>query len=272
MPRMRVPERKAGILMATLRLGKRLLVLPPLKFSSRRATMALLAVLMALAVVAADTRPASAKYLRYWRGIYPYGRYSWGRTNYGYRNRGYGYGMPGTALSSNAYGMASMVAASGYAQLSNSQAVQNNLQARSTDAQNRLAWTSEYYQLRQAHRAYENNHARLSQEDAVRIAQAGHVRRLDATQLDPATGTIHWPALLDDARYVTVRNDIEHLYKSRAAAAGKIDAESYLAINKSCENLLQQLKQHIDEYNPNDYLQARHFVEGLRNPEHDRAP
>jgi len=237
--------------------------------------LALLVVLMALSVLAVDARPAAAsrysRYLRYWRGIYPYGRYAWGQSNFGYRNRGWGYGMPGTALSSNAYGMASMVAASGYARLSNSQATQNNLQARSVDSQNRLAWTNEYYQMRQAHRAYENSHARLSPDEAEKIAHAAHAPRLDATQLDPATGTIHWPALLDDVRYRQTREEIDQLYKSRAAAAGKIDAEGYLAINKACQGLLEQLQRHIDEYSPNDYLQARRFVEGLRYPEHDRG-
>jgi len=189
----------------------------------------------------------------YGGGFFPYGG--------GY---GGGYGMPGTAQSAAEYGMASMIAASGYANLMNSQATQNYMAARSMDFNNRVQWTNSYYQMRQAHRAYVADHTRLSMDEITKIANDRAPKRLDATQFDPTTGKIAWPVILQDARYADVCDEIEQLYKSRVTASSVIGAENYQAINKGCENLMNLLRSNIDEYRPNDFEQARHFIDSLR--------
>ena len=97
---------------------------------------------------------------------YPYGYLPYGRRGYGY-----GYRMPGTALSAAQMGMARMIAASGYAHMMNSRAALNYTKARSADIQNRAQWTNSYYQMRQAHRAYESDHTHLTMEEITKIAE-----------------------------------------------------------------------------------------------------
>jgi hypothetical protein len=185
-------------------------------------------------------------------GFFPYG------------GGGFGWGMPGTAQSSAEFGMASMIAASGYANLQNSIATRNYLAARSQDFDNRLQWTRAYYDMRREHRAYVADHTRLSMDEITKIANDAAPKRLDATQLDPTTGKIAWPIILQDPRYVALTDELENLYKSRAVASNFVGAENYQSINRTCEDLLNLLRANIDEYQPNDFIQARRFVESLR--------
>ncbi len=186
-------------------------------------------------------------------GFLPYGGFGMG-----------GYGMAGTPQSAAEFGMASMIAASGYANLQNSMAAQNYLAARSQDFSNRIQWTNAYYQMRQAHRAYIADHTRLSMDEITKIAHDAAPKRLDAEQLDPTTGKIYWPIILQDPKYIEVCDELDNLFKSRATISGFIGAESYRDINKSCDRLMGLLKSNINEYNPNDFEQAKHFVDSLR--------
>jgi hypothetical protein len=244
--------------------------------AKRRWLNRLLVAGIAIVILAADVLPASAQFVNFYRrGFYPYGLNAWALGGYGYSSPYYGYnrgyygrrsgygGMAGTALSANEMGMSRVIAASGYANLQNSQATQNVLQARSTDFNNRVTWTSDYYQMRQAHRTNDASRTRLSTEDAAKIAHAAAPRVPESSQFDPATGNVSWPVILQDARYIETRDELENHYRSQVAGA-KPDAESYLAFNKSCETLLGELKANMRDYSANDYQQARHFVEGLR--------
>ena len=188
-------------------------------------------------------------------GFFPYGGYGMGMG---------GWGMPGTAQSAAEYGMASMIAASGYANLQNSMAAQNYMAARSQDFNNRVQWTNSYYQMRQAHRAYVADHTRLSMDEITKIAQDAAPKRMDAEQLNPETGKIIWPLMLQDAKFADLCDELENLYKSRAVSSGFIGAESYRDINKACEKLMQQVKANINDYSANDFEQARHFIDNLR--------
>jgi len=179
-----------------------------------------------------------------------------------------GWGMPGTAASASEFGMASMIAASGYANLQNSQAAQNYEAARSQDFNNRIQWTNAYYQMRQAHRAYVADHTRLSMDEITKIAHDAAPKRLDAAQLDPTNGTLHWPLILQDARYADVCDELQSLYNARATSSGYIGAESYRDINKACDKLMQLLKSNISEYNANDFEQAKHFIDSVRYEAH----
>ncbi|HVU88138.1 MAG TPA: hypothetical protein VHD36_12540 [Pirellulales bacterium] len=233
----------------------------------------LLLAVLATVFVAAGATSASAQFFFPRRAIYPYGfnawgGYGWGNPyyGYGYGRRSYsgrGFGMAGTPLSSAEFGAAQMMRASGYRNLENSQALRNDLQARSTDINNRATWTGDYYQMRQAHRASDARSDRLSAADVTKLAHDAAPHELDATQADPKTGKIRWPVILQDVRYIEGREEVENLYRTRVSG-NQSDAESYLAYNKSCEALLQTLKANIADYAPNDYQQARHFVENLR--------
>ena len=183
-----------------------------------------------------------------------------------YRRQGYtpyGARMPGTAASAAEFGMARMIAASGNANLMNSQAAKNYMAARSADFRNRVQWTNSYYQMRQAHRTYEADHTHLTMDEITKIAQDAAPKQLDVTQLDSATGVIHWPIILQDIRYIGARDELDHQFKVRSISAGSIDADSYRDIQGNCEQLKTQLRDNINEYSANDFEHARHFIENL---------
>jgi hypothetical protein len=184
---------------------------------------------------------------------------------YGGFGGGLGWGSPGTAQSAGLQGLASVIGASGYANLMDSQAVINLTQARSQDIKNRVDWTNSYIEMRQAHKAYvASNITRLSTDELNKIAKDQSPKRLDVTQLDPLTGRITWPIILRDPRYAAPIDDIENLFKTRATTSGFIGAESYLGIDKACTQLMDMLKSNIDEYNSRDYISASRFLESLR--------
>ena len=119
--------------------------------------------------------------------------------------------------------------------------------------------------MRHAHRAYEADHAHLSMDEIVKIAHDAAPRRLDVTQLDSATGAIHWPVVLQDLRYIGDRDELDHLFKVSPMSAGLIDSDTYRGIYRSCEQLKTQLRANLKEYSANDFEDAMHFIESLRH-------
>jgi hypothetical protein len=176
--------------------------------------------------------------------------------------------MPGTAASAAQFGMARMIAASGYANMMNSRAARNYTAARSADFRNRVQWTNGYYQMRHAHRVYEADHMRLSMGEITKIAEDAAPKRLDLTQLDSATGHISWPIVLHDARYAKMRAELETLYRLRAITGGPIDAETYRSIQRACKQFKDELKANIQEYSANDFEHAKHFLDSLEYEVH----
>jgi hypothetical protein len=220
----------------------------------RRAGRRLVVVAVLVASTCVGSSIASGQYLGY-RG--------YGYLPYRNRGYGYGYGMAGTAASAAQFGMARMIASAGYANMMNSRAAQNYAAARATDLQNRAQWTNSYYQMRQAHRAYEGDHSRLTMDEITKIAQDSAPKRLDITQLDSATGKIAWPTILQDARYASDCDQLETLYRLRATSTGPIDAETFRDIRNICEQLKAELKSNIKEYSVNDFEQGKHFLDSL---------
>jgi hypothetical protein len=186
-----------------------------------------------------------------------------------YRSRGYlpyggrGFGMPRTALSAAQFGMARMIAASGYANLLNSRAARNYTAARAANIRNRALWTNSYYQMRHAHRAYESDRTHLTMDEITKIAQEAAPKRLDVTEIDSATGKIQWPIILQESPYASARDELDHLFQLRAVSAGPIDSDSYRDIHHQCEQLRAQLKANIKEYSARDFEQAKHFIDSL---------
>jgi hypothetical protein len=202
--------------------------------------------------------------------VRPSSGFGGGYGGYGMPYGGWGGGMgwgfsPGTAQSAGLQGLASVIGASGYANLMDSQAVINLTQARSQDIKNRVDWTNSYIEMRQAHKAYvASNITRLSTDELNKIARDQSPRRLDVTQLDPITGRITWPIILRDPRYAAPIDDLENLFKTRATTSGFLGAESYLGIDKACNQLMDLLRSNIDEYNSRDYISASRFIDSLR--------
>jgi hypothetical protein len=169
-----------------------------------------------------------------------------------------------TAAEGYQRGFADVVRSAGEANLMDSLAAQNYVAARSQDIQNRVQWTEAYYQMRRANRAYRESKRspRLSQEEIARNARQGLPRRLTSAELDPLTGEVNWPVILQESQYASEREQLEKLFGKRAEATS-VSPDVYREIKTNTDELLATLKKSIAQYKPNDWLGARKFVESL---------
>jgi len=181
---------------------------------------------------------------------------------YGYNNGGWG---GGTAAGNYAQGMASVIQSAGQAQLSNSQAAINYQDARSMEYDNRIKGTQTYFEMRRMNQAYTaaERSKPLTTEEAFRMAREAAPKRLSASQVDPITGAIAWPLVLRESTYDADRKKLEALYADRENSSGGIGANQYQAIRVSTNAMLATLKDNIKQYTPDNYIQAKRFLESL---------
>jgi len=89
-------------------------------------------------------------------------------------------------------------------------------------------------------------------------------KRLVNKELDPVTGQISWPTILQDSRYAKQVGELNENFKARATLTGNLDAVRYSQIRASCDRLQLLLHEHMAEYGSRDYLAAIRFIDGLR--------
>jgi hypothetical protein len=184
----------------------------------------------------------------------------WGG-GFGY-NRG---GYASTAAQGAAYGMSEMMRAQGYQNLENSEAAKNWEEAKTLEIQNRMRWTETYFEMRKTNRDARTAEAGppVTQEQAIRMAKMSSPRRLGSTQLDPVTGHIEYPLLLQDDIYSPYRHELDSLFAKRAATGGSIQYSEYQAIQTTVSKFVDALKEHVDKYPAGDYGRARTFLNSL---------
>jgi hypothetical protein len=161
-------------------------------------------------------------------------------------------------------GMADMMQAAGSRNLMNSQALGFVEDAKRKNIDNRMYGTDAYFQMRKTNKEARAAEAapKASRSDLERYARQRAPSRLSPSELDPLTGTIAWPAVLREDAYKPYREQLEKLYLQRAnigALTGSERGEVQQAINA----LQADLKQNLRNYVPQDYVQAKKFIEGL---------
>jgi hypothetical protein len=157
-------------------------------------------------------------------------------------------------------GAADIVRSYGMASLLSSQGAKEFEAARSQYLDNEYKATTNYWELRRY--VAEQRRALfmrpLSMEQYVRLAHQQAPPELTATQLDPLTGTINWPAPLRRPEYDALRRHVERLFQDRAT--GYV---MYGEIQGACQAFLNQLQADIMHFPTNDYVAAKRFLEGL---------
>ncbi|MEK6234625.1 MAG: hypothetical protein N2C14_07920 [Planctomycetales bacterium] len=170
-----------------------------------------------------------------------------------------------TAAEGRARGMSEVVRSAGETNLRNSEAAINYQDARSAEYDNRLKGTETYFEMRKMNKAYRDEERRPPprMEDVWRRAREAAPKRPTTSQVDPLTGTIAWPFVLQEDKYQEGTAKLERLFAARAAAGGS-QRTGYSEVRKTTEALLAQLKANIGDYTGNDYTQTKRFLEGLR--------
>ncbi|MCE9544570.1 MAG: hypothetical protein K8T25_03495 [Planctomycetia bacterium] len=185
------------------------------------------------------------------------------------------YNNAATAEESWARGAADVVRAQGENALNNSQALMNLTQVRSAEMDNNLKSAQTYFEMRnlntqQRFGDYAEKKAVNSQKQLFRYGQAGRPKRPSRKELDPVTGKISWPFVLQTVDFKAPRQQMDQLFRLRASQEGAIGLDGYQAINAASDAMQDILKAHISSLDPTDYVNGKNFIERLvyeaRNP------
>ena len=183
----------------------------------------------------------------------------WGGMGY---NRG---GYASTAGQAAAYGMSEMMRAQGTQNLENSEAAKNWQDAKTQEIQNRMRWTETYFEMRKSNKESRAAEAGppVTQEQAIRMAKMTAPPRLVSTQLDPVTGHIEYPLVLQDTIFKPYRAELDKLFAHRASSGGSLQYEQYQEIQRTVSKFIDVLKDNVGNYAAGDYGKARTYLNSL---------
>jgi hypothetical protein len=181
-----------------------------------------------------------------------------------YNSGGWGYGTPTTAAGSALSGMSQVISAAGQYNLATSAAAVNMTQAQRNQIQNDMLATDTYFQMRatnKASRAAESG-PKPTMEQLVRIAQEGVPKPLNTSQMDPVSGHLDWPDVLQDSRYAAERREVDQLFAKRAGYGG-LTYSDRTKVRDTIDSMSDQLKEQIRDIPPQDYVASRGFLQSL---------
>jgi hypothetical protein len=185
----------------------------------------------------------------------------WG--GFGYRRGGYA----STAGQAASYGMSEMMRAQGYENLKNSEAAKNWEEVKTLEIQNKMRWTETYFEMRKTNREARAAEAgpAITHDQAIRMAKMGAPPRLVSTQLDPITGHIEYPMVLQDDIFAPYREELDRLFAKRASFGGSISFGEFQEIQSTVVSFTEALKEHVTKYPAGEYGRARTFLDSLRH-------
>jgi len=198
-------------------------------------------------------------------GQYGNANFHWGyNTPYG----GWGWGYSGpigtTPAESYARGMADLTRARGEAYQAAARGAIDYEAARQTYIQNQKLWQQTMDERRRMGLAERNAYyeqKRASRDRYLQNRSRATTETLSASQYDPETGRISWPAGVADSAFEEDRQAVEQLLQMRAhTSANSMNAAD---IAQHCQNMLATMKSLITTIPAPDYIEARKFLEGL---------
>jgi hypothetical protein len=185
----------------------------------------------------------------------------------GWGGGGWGWGgmHASTAEQGMMMGAAEMMQAAGARNLMNSQALGFVEDARRKNIDNRMYGTDAYFQMRKTNREARAAAAAPppTRADLERFARSRAPERLSPSDLDPLTGAITWPSIFRDDEYKEYRDALERMYGQRASA-GYLTGSERGGLTQTIDAMQADLKKNIRNYVPQDYVQAKSFLDGLR--------
>ncbi len=170
-----------------------------------------------------------------------------------------------TAAEGYQRGFADVVRSAGAANLMNSAAAKNVEEARSQYIDNRLKATKTYFEMKRYNKDYKDatSKPRPTSEQLFRLAKDATPKRLSPAELDPVSGKITWPQVLQTASFATYRESLDALFADRANAAGRVDFEQLQAIRKSIRDLQAELRGQIRDIPPQVFSSTNSFLRQL---------
>jgi len=194
--------------------------------------------------------------------------YGFGGGGMGFGGWGGGWGAMGagtTPMGSYMAGMGEAIRAEGQYNLMSSEAAVNLQEARKANIENSVRWTNAFFEQRKIHDAYMESQRKppVPPETWVRLAQEASPARLNTSMLDPVTGHINWPLLLQGPEFNEDRQALDQLFADRAIARGAVGIDGHAKIQRTVDDALTKLKDRIRDVSPRNYMEARNFLRSL---------
>jgi hypothetical protein len=174
-----------------------------------------------------------------------------------------GYGGT-TAAGSAMQGMASCVQAAGNYNLSTSAAAINMTVAERNQIQNSQEFTNTYFEKQRVNRAAQaaQRQPPMSAEAMARWSQASRPKPLASQQLDPVSGKLNWPYVLQKDDFSEQRKQLDSAFAQRARY-GAMLPDAVEQVSEVTDAMLDQLRGMVRDLKTNEYLAAKTFVERL---------
>jgi hypothetical protein len=179
---------------------------------------------------------------------------------------GYGYGGygGGTVASNYMNGMSNVIRSEGEYNLLTSAAGVNNEESRSRYLDNKKKWWENYLQMSEQRSAIDAQRYAASRHstEALNVAAKSELpKALGPDMLDPVTGRITWPEILQDKQYDDQRKEIEQLFELRAKTSHSTGTGQ--KIRATTGRMSDMLRRQIKDIPANDYIAARKFLDSL---------
>lgn len=179
-----------------------------------------------------------------------------------------GYGGNGggasTAAGSAMNGMANAISAKGNYNLSTSAAAINMTQARKNSIQNQQLYEDTYFQMREANQAYQKAQIgpRPTQEQLARWARDAAPRPVSTSEVNPVSGKVNWPAVLQQDGFAAQRATLEKL-SAAMTTQGSLGFSDQMTARKTIESMFVELKAQIKDIPPQAYVDSRNFLRSM---------
>jgi hypothetical protein len=161
-------------------------------------------------------------------------------------------------------GLASVISAKGDYNLSTSAAAVNLTQAQKQDIENRRQATQAYFDIREINRADSNAKRipRLSHEQLVRVASQAAPKQISSDELNPVSGRVQWPELLQTEQFADERSKLEQLC-AKHAQYGALGASECSAAGEIIEAMSGKLRELIRSVPAQQYVASKNFLKSL---------
>jgi hypothetical protein len=178
---------------------------------------------------------------------------------------GFGYG-PSTAAESMYRGYADLVRAWGENNYHNSMAQVYWEQAREKGIANRTVAVEQFFALRKFNheqRMAAIAKSRLSKQQLVSISKKAAPQRLGEEHWNLATDGLAWPAALQRREFAATRTRLDELFRFRRDSSNGLVGDELTEANQLASELIGELKSHISEVKPMDYIAAKRFLTSI---------
>lgn len=195
-----------------------------------------------------------------------------------YRPGGYGYGYGGWGWNSGAStvaggygeGMSQVIRAQGQANKDDAEARLTREEARTKNIENNQKAADAYWAMKDRYRQHKESERQRNAERAAKNraklenADIGpRYQGLGPDGFDSVTGKINWPTVLQTSDFEEYRTKLDQLFEYRTligCAAGSTNSKD---IKSATDAMRDALKQQITKLSPDDYIDARKFIDGL---------